>query len=106
MPIGIFFSPYGFILRMFSAIYIKAVNIIGTSFFCCSLFNDFYIAIFGSHFYSLFLLWGRNVIILHDIGFVSVVVKIDYFATLGIAAAAGFYIFMGALCGVLFRINF
>ena len=105
LPTGIFLSPYGVIIFMFSVRYIKAVNIIGTSFFCCSLFNDFYIAIFGSHFYSLFLLWGRNVIILYDIGFLSIFVELNDFDTLRLAASAGFCRCMWLLHGIISRVD-
>ena len=54
-----FLIPYGVILRMCCVSYIKDVNTIGTSFFCCIWFCTFDFALFGSHFYSLFLTWDR-----------------------------------------------
>ena len=44
--------------------------------------------------------------ILHGVDFLSVVVKIDGFSTLGLAAGAGLCRFMGPLRGVLFVVDF
>ena len=44
--------------------------------------------------------------IFHGVDFLSVVVKVDDFSTLGLAAGAGFCRFMGSLHGVLFRVDF
>ena len=106
MPIVILFSQYGVILRMCSARYIRAVNTIGTSFFCCSWFYTFGLALFDRHFFPLFLPWDSITIIFHGVDFLSVFVQLDDLATLGIASGAVFYRFMGPLCGVLFRVDF
>ena len=106
MLIGIFFSKYEVILRMFSIIYIKAVNTIGMLLFYCSCFNAFDIVLFGSGFYSLFLPWGRITMIFRGVDILNVVVNFDGFATLRISVGAGFYRFMGPLRGVLFILDF
>ena len=106
ITICIFFSPYGVITRLCSIIYIKAVNTIGTYFFYCICFCAFDIALFGSHFCSPFIPWDRITIIYHGVELLGVVVELDGFATLGIAAGACFYRFIGLLRGVLFRVDF
>ena len=106
MPIGILFCPCIVILRMCSISYIKAVNTIGTSFFYCSFFYTFDLALFGSHFFSPFLPWDRITIIFRGVEFLGVVVKLNGFVTLRLAGGSGFCRFMGPLCGVLFRVDF
>ena len=106
ITICIFFSPYGVITRLCSIIYIKAVNTIGTYFFYCICFCAFDIALFGSHFYSLFLPWDRITMIFHGVDFLGVVVKLNVFATLGLASGAGFCRLMGPLRGALFKLDF
>ena len=44
--------------------------------------------------------------IFHGVDFLGVVVKLDGFATLGLAAGAVLCKFMGPLRGVLFRVDF
>ena len=106
MPIGILFSPYGVIICMCSVSYIKAVDTIGTSFFYCSWFYTFDLGLFGSHFCSLLFPWDSITIVLNGVDFLSVVVKLNDFATLGLAAGVGFCRFMRPLRGVLFRVYF
>ena len=54
---GILLSLYGVILCfMYSVNYIKSINTVGTSFFCCSCFHAFYLALFDSQFFSFFFL--------------------------------------------------
>ena len=62
--------------------------------------------LFDSQFCSLFLPWDRIRIIFHGVDLLSVVVKLDGFARLGLADGAVFYRFMRPLRGVLFRVYF
>ena len=42
----------------------------------------------------------------HGIDFLRVVLKINNFATLGLAVRTGFCSSIGQLCGILFRVDF
>ena len=56
LPTGIFLSPYGVIIFMFSVRYIKAVNIIGTSFSDESDFTILILRFFLANFVHFFFL--------------------------------------------------
>ena len=106
MPIIIFLSKYRLILRMKSISYINDINTIGKLIFHYSCFNNFDLALFGSHFCYLFLPWDRITMVFHGVNFLSVVLKLDCLATLGLASGAGFCRFKGPLCRVIFRLYF